>query len=203
MKSYFLIMTLFSFWGCSNKKNMADVPTKASAVQGIEVGDQLPDAQVVDKNGNSVALGSVLRQQASVLIFYRGGWCPYCNRQLAGLMQIEQAISDLGYQIIAISPDDYKNLQKTEEKDSLNYQLYSDPAGEYIQRLGIAFQTPTAIKGFMAVQGQKGAYSEVIPVPTVLIVDKTAKVLYQYSNPNYKERLDEAVLLEELKKIRL
>lgn len=131
-----------------------------------------------------------------------GGWCPYCNVQLSGLVKIEKDILDLGYQIIAISPDDYRNLQTTESKDSIKYTLLSDPDTKFIQQMGIGFKTPLMLKGFIATKGHKGETSEIMPVPTVMIVDEKGKILFEYINPNYKERISGEMLLAVLKTIK-
>ena len=108
----------------------------------------------------------------------------------------------MGYQIVAISPDDYQNLKNTEEKDSIKYRLFSDKEGKFIQDIGIGFQTPTLVKGYIATKGQKGKTSDILPVPTVMVVDKKGEILFEYINPNYKERLSSEMLLAVLKTIK-
>lgn len=107
----------------------------------------------------------------------------------------------MGYQIVAISPDDYQNLRSTEEKDTINYQLYSDQDGKLIQEIGIAFKTSLMIKGYIATKNQKGKTSEVLPVPTVMIVNTKGDILFEYINPNYKQRISGDMLLAVLKTI--
>lgn len=179
----------------------AQTPKNAEDISPLLIGETLPDAKLVDNNGKEVSLLANLKAKPTVLVFYRGGWCPYCNRQLSGLVRIEKDILDLGYQIIAVSPDDYRNLQNTEEKDSIKYKLFSDPEGKFISDIGIAFQTPLMIKGFAATKGQKGKMSDIIPAPTVMVVDTNGKILFEYINPNYKERISGTMLLAVLKTI--
>jgi peroxiredoxin len=100
---------------------------------------------------------------------------------------------------VAISPDNYQNLKNTEEKNSIKYSLYSDTNGKFIQEIGIVFQTPTMMKGYIAIKGQKGKISDVIPVPTIMVVNKEGKILFEYINPNYKERISSEMLLAVLK----
>lgn len=195
-----VFLTFFCFLCVSNTN--AQVPEKAEDISPMLIGEILPKANLVDAYGKNILLKDALSEKPTVLVFYRGGWCPYCNLQLSGLVKIEQEILNLGYQIVAISPDDYHNLKTTEEKDSINYQLFSDPNGKFIQDIGIAFQTPLMTKGFIATKGQKGETSGVMPVPTVMIVDKEGKILFEYINPNYKERISSEMLLAVLKTIK-
>lgn len=180
----------------------AQVPQKAEDISPLLVGELIPSAKLVDIDGEQVVLNEVTKTKPSVLVFYRGGWCPFCNAQLSGLAKIEDEIVNLGFQILAISPDDYRNLQSTEEQNSNKYTLLSDPNGEFIQQIGIAFETPTMIKGYVATKGQKGKVSDVIPAPAVLIVDEEGKILFEYINPNFKERLSENMLLAVLKELK-
>lgn len=180
-------------------KSIAQVPENAEDISPLLIGETLPKGTLVDSEGNSIKLYDELSKKSTVMVFYRGGWCPYCNLQLSGLVEIEQNIIDLGYQIIAISPDDFQNLKATEDNDNIRYQLYSDPNGNFIQDIGIAFQTPKMLKDFISSKEQKGKISEVMPVPTVMVLDKDGNILFEYINPNYKQRISSEMLLAVLK----
>jgi peroxiredoxin len=178
------------------------VPENAEDICPLLIGESIPKATLQDSEGKQVELSKLLGNKPTVLVFYRGGWCPYCSVQLSGLVKIEKEILDLGYQMIAISPDDYRNLQTTESKESINYTLLSDPNAKFIQQMGIGFKTPLMLKGFIATKGQKGETSEIMPVPTVMIVNEKGKILFEYLNPNYKERISGEMLLAVLKTIK-
>ena len=194
MKKLLLITLLIT--GCSNQQS---IPLIAEDISPILIGEKLPNAKFQNAEGKSVQLKTLLEEKPTVLVFYRGGWCPYCNVQLSGLVEIEQDILKLGYQILAISPDDFKNLQSTIENNSTKYKLLSDPNGEFIQEIGIAFKTSSSLKEYIISKGQKGETSSVMPAPTVMIVDKKGVIKFEYINPNYKERISGDMLLSVLK----
>lgn len=173
----------------------AQIPTQAEDISPLLIGETIPNASLIDAEGTQYQLFDMIDEKPTVLIFYRGGWCPYCNMQLAGLVEIEKYILDLGYQIIAISPDHYQNLKTTQEKERINYSLFSDPNGTMIQDIGIAFQTPTRLKDYISSQIQNGKPSDIMPVPTVMVIDKNGNILFEYINPNYKERISGKMLL--------
>lgn len=180
------------------KKTAQTVPQNAEDIAPLLIGEDLPKATLKTADGKDVQLSTILKQKPTVLVFYRGGWCPYCNLQLSGLAEIEKGAIAMGYQIVAISPDDYQNLAITEEKDSIQYQLFSDPEAKLIQEVGIGFQTPLMLKGYIATQKNKGETSEIMPVPSVMIVDTEGEILFEYINPNYKVRLSSELLLSSL-----
>ena len=194
MKKLLLITLIIA--GCSNQQS---IPLIAEDISPILIGEKLPNANFQNAEGKSVQLKALLEEKPTVLVFYRGGWCPYCNVQLSGLVEIEEDILELGYQILAISPDDYKNLQSTIENNSTKYKLLSDPNGEFIQEIGIAFKTSSSLKEYIIGKGQKGETSSVMPAPTVMIVDKKGVIKFEYINPNYKERIGGDMLLSVLK----
>ena len=194
MKRLLLITLLFI--GCSDQQA---IPLVAEDISPILIGETLPNANFQNVEGETVQLKAILEEKPTILVFYRGGWCPYCNVQLSGLVEIEEDIIELGYQIVAISPDDYKNLQSTIENNSTKYKLLSDPNGEFIQEIGIAFKTSSSLKEYIIGKGQKGETSSVMPAPTVMIVDKKGVIKFEYINPNYKERIGGDMLLSVLK----
>ena len=194
MKRLLLITLLFI--GCSDQQA---IPLVAEDISPILIGETLPNANFQNVEGETVQLKAILEEKPTILVFYRGGWCPYCNVQLSGLVEIEEDILELGYQIVAISPDDYKNLQSTIENNSTKYKLLSDPNGEFIQEIGIAFRTSSSLKEYIIAKGQKGETSSVMPAPTVMIVDKKGVIKFEYINPNYKERISGDMLLSVLK----
>ena len=194
MKRLLLITLLFI--GCSDQQA---IPLVAEDISPILIGETLPNANFQNVEGETVQLKAILEEKPTILVFYRGGWCPYCNVQLSGLVEIEEDILELGYQIVAISPDDYKNLQSTIENNSTKYKLLSDPNGEFIQEIGIAFKTSSSLKEYIIGKGQKGKTSSVMPAPTVMIVDKKGVIKFEYINPNYKERIGGDMLLSVLK----
>ena len=196
MKKLLFISLLFI--GCTNQLS---IPLVAEDISPILIGEKLPNANFQNAEGEYVQLKAVLEEKPTVLVFYRGGWCPYCNVQLSGLVEIEDDVLELGYQIVAISPDDYKNLQSTIENNSTKYKLLSDPNGKFIKEIGIAFKTSSSLKEYIIGKGQKGETSSVMPAPTVMIVDKKGVIKFEYINPNYKERIGGEMLLSVLRTI--
>ena len=42
-------------------------------------GTRLPDGELLDVAGQPTTLAQALSGKPAVIVFYRGGWCPYCN----------------------------------------------------------------------------------------------------------------------------
>ena len=194
------LKSILLFFMCQSA--VAQVPNNAEDISPLLISETIPNATLLNPKGKKIQLDAILKTKPTVLIFYRGGWCPFCNLQLSGLVKIEKEITDLGFQMIAISPDDYRNLDTTIEKNEVSYQVFSDPDAKLIQKIGIGFETPLMIKGYVATKKHIGKTSEVMPVPSVFVVDVKGKILFEYINPNYKERINEDLLLAALKTLK-
>lgn len=181
--------------------NASGIAEKADAVAPLLPGMTLSDTCLEDINKQTVCSDEFLSQQPTILIVYRGGWCPYCNAQLNRLREIEPELKKLGYQLIAVSPDSNRNIQKQQSNEKLAYTLLTDNKLALSKSLGLAYfldkKTEQMYRDklgvpFIDINGDKRVS---LPVPAVYIFDKESTVHFQYVNPNFRLRLDEKVLL--------
>lgn len=187
-----LIVLLFSM-GISAAAWGAAAATAESAAP-LAVGTAVPAATVHATDGSAVELADVVGDKPTVLIFYRGGWCPYCNRHLEALQTIEADLLALGYQIIALSPDRPEALPATTEKNHLNYRLFSDRTMAAADAYGVAFVVPDEIVekygqwniDLAPLPGDET--KRWLPVPAVFIIAH-GEVRFVHSEVDYKVRL--------------
>lgn len=183
----FLLLSLFTF-------AQNDLPKIPTDIKPLLVGEKIPNQELYDSSGELVSLEQLFAKQKTILIFYRGGWCPYCNVHLSALAEAESTLLDLGYQIVAVSPDSPKNLKETSEKDKVNYLLLSDSEATLSKAVGLAFQAPENYNKYL-VKGSEGVNSSIIPVPTLMILNTKGEILFEHINPNYKERISTELVL--------
>ena len=178
------------------------IAESAYKVAPILPGMIIPDTRVEDKNKQAVQTAELFAKKPTVLVVYRGGWCPYCNAQLNGLKKVEKAIEFLGFQIVAISPDSNKNIQEQQSREKIAYTLLADPKMDLAKNMGLAFfldkKTEEMYRDrlgvpFIDVQGESRV---ALPVPAVYIIDQKGMVHFQYVNPNYDVRLSEELLYQ-------
>lgn len=189
MKNIFKIVTLLF-----SVISFAQIADKAENVSPLLIGEKIPNVVLHDANGKEVKTKDIFDKK-TVVVVYRGGWCPYCNSQLADMQEIEKDIIALGYQVVAISPDAPSFLKQTLDKKELQYQLYSDSEGVFSQAVGIAFarEKPKLDKY------SEGKNPGFLPVPTVYVLNDKQEIEFMYINPNYGTRLKGDVLLAVLK----
>jgi peroxiredoxin len=119
---------------------------------------------------------------------------------LGQLQKIEKDLLELGYQIVAVSPDRVENLQESIGKLELSYQVVSDDSMEGAKAFGVAFRvdddTYEKYKGWgLDLEKASGFDHHYLPVPAVYLIDREGLVRFQYVNPNYRVRLHPDILL--------
>jgi peroxiredoxin len=199
----FLMVALLLGGGLSSAPaNTADqVASSAKEAKPIEVGTAAPDAGLRGLDGNDVTLHAIVAGKPTVLIFYRGSWCPYCNLHLSDLVTVEEELRSLGYQIVAISPDRPEELNKMTAADHLNYRLFSDPQAEAMKKFGVAYQVDnTTLTNYkqkfnVDLESSSGQTHHILPVPAVFILDRGGKIVFVHADPDYKVRMKGAEVL--------
>ena len=180
----------------------AQVPDKAKDISPLLYGEKIPDGVLKTADGEKHKIASILGGKTTILLIYRGGWCPYCNAHLAEIQQAESQILKLGYQLVAISPDSPENLKSTDEEHQLNYSLYSDTNGNFLKDLGIIFNAPGKYSDMLSKRSNEKNQG-VLPVPSVFVVDTSGTILFEYINPDYKTRISAGLLLAVLKELKI
>jgi len=181
-------------------------PASAQEVRPLLIGAPIPNMVLTSAAGDKFKLRENLAKKPGIIIFYRGGWCPYCNRQLAQLQKIESSLVELGYQILAVSPDRPQNLAQSLKKLKPSYTLLSDSSMRVSSAFGIAFQVddPTVEKyhGYgIDLEAASGEKHHLLPVPSVFITGRDGLIGFTYVNPDYKVRIDSDVLLAAAKAV--
>ncbi len=169
------------------------LPTKPEDISPLLVGETIPDIALTSMKGDSLSFSSLLNEKKTILILYRGGWCPYCNTHLSAVARMEQELLDLGYQIIAISPDAPEKLKSTLEKDEISYQLFSDASGQFIRSVGVAFQAPEKYNDLLS-KSSEGINQGWLPVPSLFVLDTQGMIQFEYISPDFKERISPELL---------
>jgi peroxiredoxin len=197
MKHMILILMIFGFASMAS----AQIAGKAEDISPLLIGETIPDAELKAPDAGSHRVSDIIGEKPTVLLVYRGGWCPFCNAHLSEIQGVQGEVIKLGYQIVAISPDSPENLQITDNKDKLDYSLYSDGDGKFIQSLGIAFKAPEKYAGMLN-KSSGGLNEGFLPVPSVFVVDTSGKIQFEYINPDYRTRLSAGLLLAVLKELK-
>lgn len=181
---------------------LAAAPALADIPREIKVGDALPDATVKTAEGADLKLREAVKTQPAVIIFYRGGWCPFCTRHLMALSEIEDDLKKTGFQLLAISADSPAKIAETPNRDKLSYTLLSDSTMEAAKSFGITFKVDDETverykKDFQIdLEAASGQTHHLLPHPAVYVADQEGTIRFAHVNQDYKTRLEPAMILE-------
>lgn len=170
-------------------------PKQSTDISPLLIGEKIPAVKVPAADGRLYDLNAAVCQKPTILIFYRGGWCPFCNRELAGIQSIQTNLVKLGYQIIAISTDSPRNLSKSAEKNQLTYTLLSDADLAVSKQFGLAFEAPVAYSKTLETGSDGKNVNKLLPVPSVFILDKKGVIQFEYINPDYRQRISPELMI--------
>ncbi len=173
---------------------IADVPNDPYQVRPLSVGSRAPAFAAQTVEGKLRSFGPDSYQKPTIVIFYRGGWCPYCNTQLSDLHTVEPKLRARGFEIVFMSTDQPKLLYSSLKATDIHYTLLSDSRLEAAQAFHVAYHVNDATLAKMREYGvdlesTTGTTLHELPVPSVFIIDTSGTIRYVYSNPDYKIRL--------------
>jgi peroxiredoxin len=171
--------------------------------EGLKVGDAAPMFTAKDQNGKTVNLKQALKNGPVVMLFYRGQWCPYCNKQLSHFSDSLLMLTAKGASILTITPETGDNVKKTIEKTKASFPVLEDEGMTIMKQYKVNFsvdeKTITKYKGygidFDKANGSNGAN---LPVPATYIIGKDGIVKYVFFNTDYRKRASVQEILNNL-----
>jgi len=205
MKKQLLFFVFSFFMLILHSQNSRDV----NKAKGLSVGIKAPHFEAIDADSNLFVLEEVLKEGTVVLIFYRGYWCPVCNKHLGKMQDSLQFIEETGARIIAISPEKPEYLDKTEAKTGAGFSLLYDEDYRIADAYDVTFK-PTTIQLFtynVVLNGDlKKSHSndlQLLPIPATYIINQEGIITWRQFDPDYKNRSSVKEILKALNKINL
>lgn len=170
-------------------------------------GDAFPTPPtLLDAHRRPFDLKGLLARQPVILVFYRGGWCPYCNLELRAYQSALAEIEATGAALVAVSPEKPDDSLSTAEKNDLSFVVLSDVGGALADALGVRFDLSDAVRPYYEKAGlilpeKNGEDGWSLPAPSVFVVAKGGIIQAAFIEPDYRKRTDPAQALAALKQV--
>lgn len=185
------LILLFSFLLILSSIGFAQAETVYP--EGLKVGDMAPDFSTKDQDGKTISLKQALKNGPVIMLFYRGQWCPYCNKQMSRFSDSLSMLTAKGASLLAITSETAENVKKTIEKTKSTFPVLEDEGMTIMKMYKVNFavdeKTITKYKGygidFDKANGSNGAN---LPVPATYIIGTDGKVKYVFFNTDYRKR---------------
>jgi len=186
----------------SSSDNAADAVFDATgiAARAKRAGDLAPDATLPDGAGRPVRLSDVWRKGPLVLVFFRGGWCGYCNLQLRAWQQRADELARLGATLLAISPQTPDHSMRTAADNQFMFTVLSDSNLEAANGFELAFTLPPELVSFYGSVGTdipvlNGNGLWVLPVPATYVIDEEGRIRFAHIEEDIRKRAEPADVL--------
>lgn len=167
---------------------------KATGIESraLQVGAVAPDFTLPEAKGKPVTLSTMLKDGPVVLTWYRGGWCPYCNLQLAAYQEKMEELKAMGAQLVAISPQLPDGSMSTAQKSALEFSVVSDVGNTTAKAYGLAYKVPAAIEDMYKTFLPKanGDESLELPLSAVYVVGRDGKIKWAQVDADYRVRAE-------------
>ncbi len=171
-----------------------------------QIGTQLPDFVLPDSSGRLVALRTLTADGPLVVSFNRGHWCNYCRLELNALEVATPSITELGARVVSITPDRGPYAKTLKTGLGLSFPVLCDidlgyaletgllmPMGDTLRELFLACGLDLAVS-----QGHAGWF---VPVPATFVVDRDARIVDSFIDPEFRRRMAVEDVLGALRRI--
>jgi peroxiredoxin len=194
----------------ANAEDYWALPESAELTTPLKTGDRAPEFTVRTVDGDPYVFDPDNLENPTILISFRGGWCPYCNTHLSELRTVIPEIRESGFDVLFLSNDRPEilysslKLETQEDIDGLDYLILSDAEINAARALGTAFRIDKGMKGRFDEKGRDYAESSIdkydaLAVPAVYVIDRSGKIVFDFVEPDYKIRLPADELLSAAK----
>jgi peroxiredoxin len=165
---------------------------RAAEARILPVGAALPDIALPDATGATRRLRDL---GPAVLVFYRGGWCPYCNLQLRAWQRRLPDLAARGAALVAISPQAPDATLSTMEKNDLAFPVLSDSDDIAGSAFGVSQALPEDLVALYrrfghaldVVNGQAGWR---LPMPATFVVGPDRRIAFARAEADYRRRVE-------------
>ena len=174
---------------------------QVSAQTGLQKGADAPSFTAKDNSGKTVDLKTILKShKAVVLFFYRGQWCPYCNKYIKKLQDSLEYLTGKGVYVIGVTPETGENISKTVEKTHASFSMIPDKGYKIMQDYKVNYTVDadlnSKLKGYgVDLEKNNGNTDHVLPVPATYVIGKNGKLIYVHFDKDYTKRASISDLL--------
>jgi len=171
------------------------------------VGTVLPDAELLDAHGSPTTLSAATGGGPSVLVLYRGAWCPYCNIALSVYQsQLLPLLTERGIRLVAVSPQKPDGSLTMQQKHALTFTVVSDPGNAIASSLGILTGPSQEARAAQLQLGLDLASvnadgTVTLPMPATVILDAARTVRWIDVHPDYSTRTEPQQIIDAIDRL--
>ncbi|WP_340077517.1 peroxiredoxin-like family protein [Leptobacterium sp. I13] len=184
-------------------KKEVSTPDETLQQSANNIGDIAPDFTLKNAVGKEINLKKSLKNGPVIITWYRGGWCPYCNKYLAQLQEALPAFKEQGATLLALTPELPDKSITTSEKHQLGFEILSDIGNTVAKTYDIAYQldvkTAEKYQNAFDLHAYNGDTSNELPYTATYVIGTDGIIKYAFLDTNYKKRAAPEDIIDALK----
>lgn len=190
------------------RDSVRELVEQGMGAQALSAGEQAPDFILPDASGQLVRLYDQLDKGPVVLVFFRGGWCAFCETYLQGLQRELFYFRELGAELMAVSPQLPDVALNLEQDKALAFPLVSDPGLKTARRYGLVYPVPKRLQRIYHelnirlgdLNGEESAQE--LPLAATFVITPDRRIIRAETNEDYTQRYDPVDIIEDLVRLR-
>jgi len=200
------ILVLFLPFICfsQEKAKKFGIDTTQAIPNGIEVGILAPKINATSINGEFISSDILLAEKQIVLLFYRGEWCPVCNKYLSNLSDSLKYITEKNATVIVVGPELIESAEKTANKTNAEFIIISDTSYTIQNNYDVLFHVTKGyqkkIKTFLLsdIAKNNGKEDAYLPIPATYIINQKGIITFKDFHFDYHNRASIKKIIDNL-----
>lgn len=199
MKKLTLILLVLLAFSQSMAQTKAENETR-----GLPIGAEAPLIQLVNQDSLPFSSAEALKTGPLLVVFYRGQWCPYCNKHLSAINDSLELLKAKGVTVVAISPEQPAYLRTMVDKTGGGFTFLYDAGYQTALAFDVLFDPGSEVKNRYnqrAKANMAAAHNdsrELLPIPASFLINQQGEVVWRHFEHDYKKRSSVADILNAL-----
>jgi peroxiredoxin len=177
---------------------------KGKVPNGLQIGTKAPDFTADTYDGKTIKLSHIAKNSPVVLFFYRGQWCPVCNKYLKRYADSLSLLISRGANVVAVTPETTTNIKKTKTKTGIDVHVVPDKKEIIMNKYNVAFRVTRDYQNMIRknlsvdIAANNNQIEAVLPVPATYIIDKNRRIVARQFDIDYNNRASVNWMLNKL-----
>jgi peroxiredoxin len=173
----------------------AEYRADAAAAHPLGVGNHAPDFKLSDAEGNQHALAQYLARGPVLLLFFRGGWCPYCTLTLRAYEELAPEFRQAGGAVLALSPQKASRAAVVQESNCISFPILVDCKNRVATEYGVLGQARPMTRQVFGKVGcnipeENNAEDWMLPRASEFLIDTNGIIRMAHVSPVSYERTE-------------
>ena len=184
----------------------ADLRERGLARSAVGVGRRSPLFELPDHTGKTIRMYEHLQNGPVVVVFYRGGWCPYCNLQLQAMEEVSATLAGLGATLLAVTPDRAAGTAETVGKHALSFPVLTEKGNRVARAFGLVFKLSPELDAIYREFGidlaaRNGSEKSELPLAATYVIGRDGVIRFAYLDEAYTRRAEPSDVVEAVREL--